>query len=119
MCSSDLPASGFRLGVLGGRPCFQVPLTPWSHHLKTAEPLPAGRWVHLAGTFDGATMRLYVDGVERGAMERPGPLRPAAGPLILGSYAVGHGSHFEGLLDDVRVFDRARAPASPSAAGGR
>lgn len=113
------PASGFRLGVLGGRPCFQVPLTPWSHHLKAAEPLPAGRWVHLAGTFDGATMRIYVDGVERGAMERQGPLRPATGPLILGSYAVGHGSHFVGLLDDVRVFDRVRTPAPPGAAGRR
>jgi hypothetical protein len=113
------PASGFRLGVLGGRPCFQVPLTPWSHHLKASEPLPAGRWVHLAGTFDGTTMRLYVDGVERGAMERPGPLHPAAGPLILGSYAVGHGSHFEGLLDDVRVLDRARAPTVRDAGEGR
>jgi hypothetical protein len=64
-------------------------------------------------------MRLYVDGVERGAMERPGPLHPAAGPLILGSYAVGHGSHFEGLLDDVRVLDRARAPTVRDAGEGR
>jgi len=112
------PAAGFRLGVLNGRPCFQAPQTAWSHHLMTAEPLPTGRWVHLAGTFDGATMRLYVDGVERGAMERPGPLRPAAGPLILGSYAVGHGSHFAGVLDDVRVLDCARAPTVPAAPQG-
>ena len=51
---------GFRLGLLGGKPCFQVPQTEWSHHLIGREPLPVGKWVHLAATFDGATMRLYM-----------------------------------------------------------
>jgi len=50
--------------------------------------LPVGRWVHLAGTFDGQTMRIYVDGVPRGSLERPGPVNAAARtPLVLGSYA--------------------------------
>ena len=64
--------SGFRLGVLRGKPCFQVPQTAWSHHLSGDEPLPTGQWVHLAATFDGTTMRLYMDGKECGTMSRPG-----------------------------------------------
>ncbi len=97
---------GFRLGVLQGKPCFQVPKTDWSHHLVGREPLPVGKWVHLAATYDGATMRLYADGEECGNMPRPGRLRPTDGRLVLGGYDVGHPSHFQGLLDDVRIYRR-------------
>jgi hypothetical protein len=104
-------AAGYRLGVLGGRPCFEVPQTDWSHHLKASAPLPVGRWVHLAGTFDGRTMRLYVDGGEQGTLERPGPVNPSEAPLCLGGYEPGHPAHFTGLLDEVQLYDRALTPA--------
>ena len=103
--------TGYRLGLLGGKPCFEVPLTDWSHHLTAEEPLPLGRWVHLAGTFDGRTMRLYVDGEERAAMERPGPAGANDFHLVLGSYEVKHRSHFVGLLDEVRIWNRALSSA--------
>jgi hypothetical protein len=102
--------TGYRLGVLDGHPCFEIPLTAWSHNLKAAAPLATGRWVHLAGTFDGKTMRIYVDGKEQGAMARPGPVKPNAFHLVLGNYEVGHPSHFTGLLDDVRLYNRALTP---------
>lgn len=105
-------ATGYRLGVLHGKPSFQVPETAWSHHLQGDQPLPVGRWVHLAGTFDGQTMRIYVDGVLRGSLERPGPVNAARGtPLVLGSYAQDHTAYFRGALDDVRLYDRALSPA--------
>lgn len=103
-------SSGFRLGLLDGKPCFHVPLTAWSHHLTSSEPLPTGRWVHLAATFDGKTMRLYVDGIERGAMDRPGEIRPNNCHFVLGNYEVGHTAHFTGLLDDVRLYRRVLTP---------
>lgn len=99
--------AGFRLGIVGGAPCFEVPLTSFSHHLKGNAPLPTGRWVHLAGTFDGQTIRLYMDGAECGSMERPGPMKPSTVPLTLGSYEAGHAAYFTGLLDEVKVWDRA------------
>jgi hypothetical protein len=98
--------SGFRLGALRGKPCFQVPQTAWSHHLVGESPLPAGKWVHLAGTFDGSTMRLYLDGQACGTLARPGSLLPFSGRLVLGNYDVGHAAFFSGLLDDVRVYQR-------------
>jgi len=101
---------GFRLGVLGGKPCFQVPQTEWSHHLSGPEPLPTDRWVHLAATFDGTTMRLYMDGAECGTMNRPGTLLPTTGRLVLGNFDVGHHSFFQGLLDDVRIYRRVLSP---------
>ena len=95
----------FSLGVLPGKPCFQVPQTAWSHHLSGDEPLPTGRWMHLAATFDGTTMRLYMDGQECGIMSRPsGHLLSADGRLVLGNYELDHRSYFQGLLDDVRIY---------------
>ena len=66
--------------------------------------------MHLAGTFDGKTMRLYMDGEERGALERPGPVKPNAFHLCLGNYEVGLKAHFAGLLDEVRLWRRALPP---------
>lgn len=104
-------AAGFRLGLAAGRPCFQVPATPWSHNLVAKKELPLGRWAHLAGTFDGQAIRIYVDGEEQGVMPRPEAVNPTDAPLCLGSFAVDHEAHFVGRLDEVRLFDRALAPA--------
>jgi hypothetical protein len=103
-------ATGYGLGVLGGYPCFEVPQTDWSHHLKANALLPTGRWVHLAGTFDGQRMRIYVDGEEQGSMERPGPVNPNEFHLCLGNYDIKHASFFTGLLDEVKLYDRALTP---------
>jgi len=99
--------TGYRLGVLHGRPCFEIPVTPWSHHLEAEVEMPTGRWVHLVGTFDGQVMRIYVDGEERGRMDRPGPIKPNEFHLCLGNFEVGHAAHFIGLLDEVKLYNRA------------
>ena len=110
--------TGWRLGVVGGKPCFEVPQTSFSHHLSGPDPLPTGRWVYLAGTFDGKTMRLYVDGVERATMDRPGPIKPSNLHLVLGNYEVGHDAYFRGLLDDVRLWSRPLSAAEIKARAG-
>jgi hypothetical protein len=99
--------TGYRLGILDGKPCFEVPQTDWSHHLSASKSLPIGRWVHLAGTFDGKIMRVYVDGQECGSMDRPGPINPNDSPVCLGSFAENHDAYFTGLLDEVKLYDRA------------
>ena len=98
--------TGYRLGLLDGRPCFEVPQTAWSHHLTAAAPLPLGRWVHLAGTFDGRTMRLFVDGTEVAAVDRPGRVNPSHFDLVIGGFEPGSRANFEGLVDEVRLFSR-------------
>lgn len=100
-------SAGYRMGLLSGKPSFQIPVTSWTHHLTGETPLPTGRWVHLAGTFDGEEMRLYMDGELQGVMERRGPVNPSTFRLVLGTYAFKHWAHFEGLLDEVRLYDRA------------
>lgn len=63
-----------------------------------------GAWHHCAGTFDGQTMRVYLDGREIGSLERPGKVSidPDAA-CYLGSSS-GDGEWFQGGLDDLRVY---------------
>lgn len=100
-------ATGYRLGLLEGKPCFEIPQAPWSHHLVAPEALPVGRWVHMAGTFDGRTMRLFVDGDEVAAIDRPGPVNPSHFDLVIGGFTPRGPAHFVGLVDEVRLFSRA------------
>ncbi|MEJ5340259.1 MAG: LamG-like jellyroll fold domain-containing protein [Thermogutta sp.] len=102
--------TGFRVGLLEGKPCFQIPVTPWSHHLVGQSPLPVGPWVHLAATFDGSTMRLYMQGREIGVLERRAPITFNSRYLVLGNYEKGHSAHFTGAIDEVRIYSRCLSP---------
>ncbi|MBI3922645.1 MAG: LamG domain-containing protein, partial [Armatimonadetes bacterium] len=70
-----------------------------------------GRWHHCAGTFDGEFMRVYLDGKEIGKLERPGNLAVEfAAPGFIGSSS-GTVEHFQGALDDLRIYGEALSPA--------
>lgn len=100
--------AGFRMGVTGGgRLCFAVPVSGWSHHLLASEPLPVGRWIHVVGTYDGETIRLFADGKPCGQMERRGRINWDGHSMTLGNYEMGHKAYFRGLLDEVRIYGRA------------
>jgi hypothetical protein len=65
-----------------------------------------GQWHHCAASFDGAVMRVYVDGREVGALERPGTVE--AGPSATASIGSTNGREcFQGGLDDLRVYGAA------------
>ncbi|MHC4504069.1 MAG: LamG-like jellyroll fold domain-containing protein, partial [Planctomycetota bacterium] len=69
---------------------------------------PDNEWHHLAFMWDDAddTMSLYIDGVDTGARSRfPGPMGSPTRNMTVGSKGGGH--HFKGLVDDVRIYDRA------------
>jgi hypothetical protein len=76
--------------------------------LETTGPsaLSANAWVHLAATYDGANLRLYVNGVQVSSRAVSGALETSASPLRIGGNAVWT-EFFGGLIDDVRVYNRA------------
>jgi len=69
------------------------------------EELDPSAWTHLAATYDGALLRLYVDGVLVGSKAIEGDLSEAPGPLTFGANHV-WGEHYRGLIDEVRVYNR-------------
>jgi hypothetical protein len=72
--------------------------------------LPLNTWTHLAGTYDGATLRLYVNGVQVSSRAVTGSISVSASPLRFGGNAV-WGEYFAGLIDEVRVYNRALTAA--------
>ena len=69
-----------------------------------------GAWHHAAATFDGQVMRVYLDGDEIGSLERTGPITAnTQAPAFIGSSG-GAGEHFQGGLDDLRIYGQALTP---------
>jgi hypothetical protein len=73
-------------------------------------PLTANTWTHLAGTYDGATMRLYVNGVQVASRAQTGAIATSTNPLQIGGDSI-HGQYFAGRIDEVRVYNRALSAA--------
>jgi len=75
----------------------------------TPYPTDGNTWMHLAATYDGSTIRMYVNGVEESSL--PATFSIAANNLDLGIGAQSDGDRlFQGALDDVRVHCRALNP---------
>jgi hypothetical protein len=68
-----------------------------------------GRWTHLAATYDGTTYRLYVNGAEVSSGSASGRILRTVDPLWIGGN-LPYGEHFQGVIDEVRVFNRALTP---------
>jgi outer membrane protein assembly factor BamB len=82
-------------------------------YLKTTLPYSPGYWYHLAGTYDGTSQRVYVDG--KLAVEskvQSGPIfYPPKGRFALGAYTDDNERHpFEGRIEQVTLWDRALDP---------
>ncbi len=67
--------------------------------------LTDSQWRHVAGTFDGIKMRVYLDGVEIGSLDRPGRILSGGGAdAFIGSLG-GQGEFFQGAIDDLRIYN--------------
>ncbi len=91
------------------RPRFWLTLGGSGQAIASNTTISPG-WHFLAGTYDGARMRIYVDGVERGVAAATGSISSYATPLRLGTNG-GRTENFKGSMDNVRVYDRALSAA--------
>jgi hypothetical protein len=65
-------------------------------------------WVHVAATYDGATVKLYIDGQEDTSASHTGSIQTSSHPLTIGW--VNYNRFFDGAIDEVRIWDRALKP---------
>jgi hypothetical protein len=73
--------------------------------------LPVNVWSHIAVTYDGANMRVYVNGALVRTVARTGAILASDGVLHIGGNVVWGGEFFQGRLDDVRIYNRALSGA--------
>jgi hypothetical protein len=74
----------------------------------TKKELPLYTWSHLAATYDGTTVRLYLDGVQVATWAVTGTIQDSQRPVVIGGNM--WGEHFSGAIDDVRVYNFALNP---------
>ncbi len=73
----------------------------------TGDHLKANEWHHVACTWDGQNIRVYVDGVLIGGpTAKTGTMTDNGNQLRIGSDAT-HALPFSGKIDDVRLYNRA------------
>ena len=73
--------------------------------------LAANTWSHLALTYDGAALRLYVNGTLVSTQAQTGSIAVSSNPLQIGGDTI-WGQYFNGRIDEVRVYNTALSAAS-------
>ncbi len=77
--------------------------------LDTTQPLTANIWYHLVGTFDGNTLKIYIDGVEESSKSISNSgISQTQHELYIGTDPYSANQNFvTGRMDDLRLYNRA------------
>jgi len=91
--------AGAYLNIGGGQANCHAALSP-------AGALKLNEWQHLAMTYDGVDLKVYVDGVQVASAPVNKKRTPGASPLAIGRRQDAF-AYFKGVIDEVRIYDRA------------
>ena len=109
---SKTESSDYGLFVSEGHPTFSVHLGgKYASAEKKDVTITTEAWHHLAGVFDGAEVRLYLDGTLLATAKATGKRDTNALPLVIGGDVDKNGKPvdtFDGELDEVRLSKSAR-----------
>ena len=98
---------------------FESALDDSNHPLIGTTTLVTGTWYHAAATYDGATFRIYLNGVQEASVAiANGPGTASAHHAALGTAMTSTGAatgRFDGAMDEIRIWNVARSAAQLSA----
>lgn len=80
--------------------------------VTSSNSVPLNSWSHIAGVYDGSTMRIYINGELRGQKEYSGGIFVANSDVSIGAIATGGPqgqslSNFFGMIDEPAIYGRA------------
>ncbi|MEM0050370.1 MAG: LamG domain-containing protein [Candidatus Bathyarchaeia archaeon] len=79
-------------------------------NLLSSLPLPPG-WHHIVAVYDGSYMKIFIDGELSAQTEKTGTIiYDATQHLYIGTFD-GYNAPFEGVIDEVRIYNRALSDA--------
>ncbi len=95
------------VGGAGNNKLVMAVATPGQTTSVGTTSMSVGTWHHLVGTYDGTTMRVYLDGVEDDTSPATGNINSTTAPVRIG---IGSGTvpeqPLDGSIDDARIYDR-------------
>lgn len=90
------------------KPYFQLDIGGGRYGATSPETIALG-WTHIVGTYDGSTMRIYINGIEKATNVQLGVISYSADPFIIGAFRKQEGgtlNYLNGRIDEVCVYDR-------------
>lgn len=100
----------YGLELSDGRPWFRVWTSNTQAYVMAENPIETGKWYLLAGVYNGTELRLYVNGI---CIQPPSPLtgdiNNSITDLRIGAYAFTNLYFFNGTIDEVVIFNRAKS----------
>ena len=86
---------------------------------RRSVPVPAWNgWNHLAATWDGSTLRQYLNGVLVDSVPFSGPVANTEAHLTIGINSGVWSTAFTGTVDDIQIYDHALTAAEVNKLGG-
>ena len=93
----------------GNMPSGEIRLT--SNHVVLGDSqVSIGSWTHLGATFDGSALKLYVNGALVRTVSVSGTIFVSDDPFRIGGNSIWSDEFFHGLIDEVRIYNRALTP---------
>jgi hypothetical protein len=83
--------------------------TSWTNTTATSA-IKLGRWTHLAGTFDGSVCKIYINGILAVTSSTISSFNAGSNAMNIGRRSDG-GCRFNGIIDEVRVWNTIRTPS--------
>ncbi len=79
--------------------------------LQASYAFKIGQWYHLAGTYDGSAMKVFVNGVQIAEEKFAGRMATDESDLVIGKgdSQWSMGEFFDGMIDEVRLWNVARS----------
>ena len=82
----------------------------WAERNSPTNVLVLNQWQHIAGTYDGKRMRLYVNGIAIDSFDVATSITNTASSinLTIGDHTGSYQRRFQGLIDEVRIWKTCR-----------
>ncbi len=98
---------GFQFSCNGtGTIMFHLKSNGW-HNLDSEFKPISGRWHHIAGTYDGKTQKIYIDGVLRNSETWEGNIETGDDPLDIGGKVADDNNWYKGSITELKIYNRA------------
>lgn len=81
-------------------------ISPGTSNLFATNVLPVNTWSHLAATYDGASVRFYVNGVQVSNRAQTGDIVTGSQALTIGGNSL-YQAYWSGRIDEVRIYNSA------------
>ncbi len=105
MSYKETAGCGFVLAVEGTKPKFYVKTSAGWLSATGSTDVPLNQWVHLAGTYDGGNIVVYMNGAAAGTTPATGAMTSCTGYTAVGSRNSFDQHWFPGAIDDVWIFN--------------